>query len=88
MWQMCHIVSAIHVAVLIHDLGVVICVCHGGCVLSIILVVVVAVGESGEAAGPVGVDGGGGWNGMIVGCLFIVDDNKSSAGVCRCSLWV
>ena len=29
--------------------------------------VVVAVGESGEVAGPVGVNGGsGGWNGMIV----------------------
>ena len=52
----------------------------------------VAVGESGEAAGPVGVDGGGGggggWNGTIVDCLLIVDDNKSRAGVCRRSLWV
>ena len=27
---------------------------------------VVAVGESGEAAGPVGIDGGGGWKGTIV----------------------
>ena len=45
----------------------------------------VAVGESGEAAGSVGVDGGGGWNGR--GCLLIVDDNnKSSVGVCRRSL--
>ena len=43
----------------------------------------VAVGESSEAAGPVGVDGGGGgWNGTIVDCLFIVDDNKSRARVC------
>ena len=49
----------------------------------------VAVGESGEAVGPVGVDGGGGgWNRRSVGCLLIVDDNnKSSVGVCRCSLW-
>ena len=46
-----------------------------------------AVGESGEAAGPVGLNGGG-WNGMIVGCLFIVDDKKLSIGVCQCSLWV
>ena len=31
------------------------------------LVVMVAVGESGKVAGPVGIDGGGGgWNGMIV----------------------
>ena len=28
--------------------------------------VVVAVGKSGEAAGPVGIDGGGGWNGKVV----------------------
>ena len=41
-----------------------------------------AVGKSGEAAGLVGVDGGGGWNGRIVGCLLIVDDNKSSTRVC------
>ena len=26
----------------------------------------VAVGKSGEPVGPVGVNGGGGWNGMIV----------------------
>ena len=49
---------------------------------------VVAVGESSEAAEPVGVSGGGGWNRRSVGCLLIVDnDNKSSVGVCRCSLW-
>ena len=41
------------------------------------------VGESGLAVRPVGVDGGGGWNGRIVGCLLIVDDNKSSTRVCR-----
>ena len=55
--------------------GVVIRVCREGCGR---LVVVVAVGESGEVAGPVGVDGGGGWNGKVVGCLLIVDDNKST----------
>ena len=65
--------------------GVVVRVCREGCGR---LVVVVAVGESGEAAGPVGVDGGGGWNRRSVGCLLIVDDdNKSSVGVCRRSLW-
>ena len=51
------------------------------------LLAVVAIGEMLGAAGMVGVDGGG-WEGRIVGCLFIVDDNKSSVGVCRCSLWV
>ena len=61
--------------------GVVIHVCREGCGW---LVVVVAVGESSEVAGLVGVDGGGGWNGMVVGCLLIVDD----IGVRRCSLWV
>ena len=56
---------------------------------SIILVAVVAVGESSEVAGSVGVDdGGGGWNGTIVVCLLVVDNNKSSVRVCRCSLWV
>ena len=52
------------------------------------LVVVVAVGKSSEAAQPVGVDGGGGWNGTVVSCLLIVDNNKLSVGVRRCSLWV
>ena len=65
--------------------GVVVRVCCEG---SGRLVVVVAVGESGEAAGPVGIDGGGGWYGTVVGCLLIVDDNKSSVGVHRRSLWV
>ena len=69
-------------AALVHDLGVVIHVCCEGCAWSIILVAVVAVGESSEAAGPVGVYDGGGWNGRIVGCLLIVDDNKSSIRVC------
>ena len=50
------------------------------------LLAVVAVGEMLRAAGMVGVDGGG-WEGRIVACLFIVDDNKLSVGVCRCSLW-
>ena len=48
---------------------------------------VVAVGEMVGAAGTVGVDGGG-WEGRIVDCLFIVDDNKSSVRFCRRSLWV
>ena len=41
---------------------------------------VVAVGESGQAVGSVGSDGGGGWKGRIVGCLLIVDNNKSTKG--------
>ena len=43
-----------------------------------------AVGKSGEVAGPVGVDGGGGWNGTVVSCLLIVDDVR----VRQHSLWV
>ena len=39
-----------------------------------------------RAVGTVGVDGGG-WEGSIVACLFIVDDNNLSVGVCRRSLW-
>ena len=46
------------------------------------LMAVVAVGESGEVAGPVHVDGGGGWNGTMVDCLLIADNNKLSIGVC------
>ena len=68
MWHICHIISAIHMAALICDLGVVIHVCHEGCAQSIILVAlvaVVAVGKSSEVVGPVGIDGGGGWNGRI-----------------------
>ena len=44
------------------------------------LVVVVAVGESGEGVGSVGGNGGG-WKGTIVGCLLIVDNNKSTKRV-------
>ena len=68
---------------------VVVRVCRGRCVVGgqSRLLVVVAVGEMLGAAGTVGVDGGG-WEGRIVGCLFVVDDNKSSVGVCRRSLWV
>ena len=74
---------------LVCDLDVVVRVCHEGCARLIILVVVVAVGGSSEAVGSVGVDdGGGGGNGTIVVCLLVVDDNKSSIGVCQCSLWV
>ena len=51
------------------------------------LLAVVVVGEMVGAAGMVGVDGGG-WEGRIVDCLSIVDDNKLSVGFCRRSLWV
>ena len=61
---------------------VVVHVCRGGCGQS-----VTAVGEMVGVAGTVGVDGGG-WEGRIVDCLFVVDDNKSSVGFCRRSLWV
>ena len=50
------------------------------------LLAVMAIGEMLGAVGMVGVDGGG-WEGRIVACLFIVDDNKSSVGVCRRLLW-
>ena len=46
------------------------------------LVAVVAVGESSDVVELVGIDGGGGWDGMIVGCLLMVDDNKLSVRVC------
>ena len=52
------------------------------------LVAVVAVGESSEVAGLVGVNGGGGWKGTIANCLVIVADNKASIGFCRRLLWV
>ena len=51
------------------------------------LLAVVAVGEMVGVAGTVGINGGG-WEGRIVDCLFIVDDNKSNVGFCQCSLWV
>ena len=61
---------------------VVVRVCRGGCQSRQLAVVAV-----GKMLGAAGVDGGG-WEGRFVGCLFIVDDNKSSVGVCRRSLWV
>ena len=81
MWQICHVVShAGLVTWLWQVVGVVVHVCCEGCGR---LVTVVAVGESGEVAGLVGVDGGGGWKRRSVGCLLIIDDNnKSSIGVC------
>ena len=51
MWHICHVIMAIHTAALIHELGVIVRVCHEGCAQLIIPVVVVAVGESGEVAG-------------------------------------
>ena len=59
--------------------------CRGGCQSR--QLAMVAVGEMLKVAGMVGVNGGG-WEGRFVGCLFIVDDNKSSVRVCRRSLWV
>ena len=64
---------------------IVVHVCCGGC--QSWQLAVVAVGKMLRAAGTVGVDGGG-WEGRFVGCLFIVDDNKSSIRVCRHLLWV
>ena len=85
-WHRCHVVSTIHAWLLL--LSVLLSVCAVGVVGGQSrLLAVVAVGEMLGAAGMVGVDGGG-WEGRIVGCLFIVDDNKSSVGVCRRSLWV
>ena len=79
-WHSCHVVSTIHALLL--------SMCAVGVVGSQSrLLAVVAIGEMVGAAGTVGVDGGG-WEGRIVDCLFIVDDNKSSVGFCRHSLWV
>ena len=78
MWHSCHVVSTIHAMFLLSVCAV------GG---QSQLLVVVAIGEMVGAAGTVGVDGGG-WEGRIVDCLFVVDDNKSSVGFCRRSLWV
>ena len=86
MWHSCHVISTIHTWLLL--LSVLLSVCAVGIVGGQSqLLAVVAIGEMLGAAGTVGVDGGG-WEGRIVGCLFIVDDNKLSVGVCRCSLWV
>ena len=62
-------------------------VCAVGVVGQSRLLAVVAVGRMLGAVGTVGVDGGG-WEGRIVDCLFVVDDNRSSVRVCRHSLWV
>ena len=84
MWHSCHIVSTIHALLP----SVLLSVCAMGVVGSQSwLLAVVAVGEMVGAVGTVGVAGGG-WEGRIVDCLFIVDDNKSSVRFCRCSLWV
>ena len=82
MWHSCHVVSTIHMLLLLLSVCAVWVV--GG---QSRLFAVVAVGEMLRAAGMVGVDGGG-WEGRIVDCLFIVDDNKLNVGVCRRSLWV
>ena len=50
------------------------------------LLVVVAIGEMLVVVGTVVVNGGG-WEGRIVDCLVILDDNKLSVGVCQHSLW-
>ena len=85
-WHRCHAVSTIHAWLLL--LSMLLSVCAVGIVGGQSrLLAVVAVGEMLRVAGTVGVDGGG-WEGRIVGYLFVVDDNKSSVGVCRHSLWV
>ena len=85
-WHSCHVVSTIHT--LLQLLSMLLSMCAMGFVGGQSrLLAVVAVGEMVGVVGMVGVDGGG-WEGRIVHCLFIVDDNKLSVGVCRCSLWV
>ena len=84
MWHSCHVVSTIHALLL----SVLSSVCAVGVVGGQSrLLAVVAVAEMVGAAGTVGTDGGG-WEGRIVDCLSIVDDNKLSVGFCRRSLWV
>ena len=80
MWHSCHVISSIHALLLL--LSVLLSMCAVGVVGGQSwLLAVVAIGEMLGAAGTVGIDGGG-WEGRIVACLFIVDDNKSSVGVC------
>ena len=64
-------------AALVRDLDVVVRVCRDGCARSIILVAVVAVGGSGEAAGSVGVDdgGGGGKEPLLFVCWLLTTTN-------------
>ena len=83
-WHSCHVVSTINAWLLL--LSVLLSVCAVGVVGQSRLLAVVAVGGMLGAAGTVGVDRGG-LEGRIVDCLFVVDDNKLSVGVCRCSLW-
>ena len=77
----CHLHHPCVVAVVVH-----VVVCVGVVGSQSRLLAVVAVGEMLGVVGTVGVDGGG-WEGRIVDCLFIVDDNKLSVGVCQRSLW-
>ena len=66
-------------AALVLDLDVVVRVCREGCARSIILVVVVAVGGSGEAVGSVGVDdGGGGKEPLLFVCWLLMTTNRAS----------
>ena len=79
MWHSCHVISTIHAL----SLSALSSVCAVGVVGGQSpLLPVVAVGEMVGAAGTVGVDGGG-WEGRIVDCLFVVDDNKLSVGFCQ-----
>ena len=84
MWHSCHVISTIHALLL----SVLLSMYAMGVVGSQSwLLAVVAIGEMVGVAGMVGIDGGG-WEGRIVDCLFVVDDNKSSVGFCRHSLCV
>ena len=69
-WHSCHVVSSIHALLLLLSMLLSMCAVEvvGG---QSRLLAVVAIGKMLGAAGMVGIDGGG-WEGRIVACLFLL----------------